>query len=84
MFLISSQDRTIKICKMMTNFRVSPSYPYEEEKRGDLDPKRNRTEDGAVKTKPRNFYTNTQTKVLGSYFKPIPYIEDPYNRAKVM
>ena len=49
-----------------------------------MDPKRNRDPDGKVKAAPRNFYTNQQTTVLRSYFKPHKYIEDPFERAHQM
>lgn len=49
-----------------------------------MDPKRNRDPDGKVKAAPRNFYSNQQSTVIRSYFKPIKYIDDPYERAHQM
>jgi hypothetical protein len=37
-----------------------------------------------VKIQPRNFYTNQQSTVIKSFFKPIKYMEDPYERAHQM
>jgi len=34
-----------------------------------------------VKIEPRNAYTNLQTTVIKNFFKPIKYMEDPYERA---
>jgi hypothetical protein len=34
-----------------------------------------------VKVKPRNIYTNQQSTVIKTFFKPLKYIEDPYERA---
>ena len=59
-------------------------YEYKEENNPERDPKRNREEDGRVKAEPRNFYSNQQTTVLNSYFKPNKYMEDPYERAHQM
>ena len=58
-----------------------PSYTYKEEDNPERDPKRFREEDGKVKAAPRNFYSNQQSTVIRSYFKPIKYMEDPYERA---
>jgi hypothetical protein len=58
-----------------------PPYEYKEENNPEKEPKRNREGDGKVRTKPRNIYTNQQTTVIKSFFKPIKYIEDPYERA---
>jgi hypothetical protein len=52
-----------------------------EDNNPEMNTKRNRNEDGSVKTAPRNFYTNQQTTVLRSYFRPVKYMEDPYERA---
>ena len=52
-----------------------------EEAGPDLNPKRNREEDGKVKSKPRNAYTNPGSKVVDSYFKNLKHVDDPYDRA---
>lgn len=59
----------------------TPSYEYKEENNPEKNPKRNRESDGKVKAAPRNFYSNQQTTVIQSFFKPLKYIEDPYERA---
>lgn len=51
-----------------------PTYEFKEENNPEKDPKRNRDPDGKVKSQPRNLYTNQQTTVLRSFFKPIKYI----------
>ena len=37
-----------------------------------------------MKAAPRNFYTNQQSTVIKSYFKPIKHLDDPYERAHMM
>ena len=46
-----------------------------EEKLPELDPKRYKQEDGKVKSGPRNFYSNPQSKVIDTTFKNYKYIE---------
>jgi hypothetical protein len=45
-----------------------------EDKRPELDPKRNRDQDGKVKTVPRNSFTNPGSKVIDSYFKDYKHL----------
>lgn len=56
----------------------TPAYEFKEENNPEKDPKRNRDNDGKVKLQPRNYYTNQQSTVIRSFFKPIKYLEDPY------
>jgi hypothetical protein len=58
-----------------------PSYEFKEENNPELNAKRNRDPEGKVKLEPRNFYSNQQSTVIRSYFKPIKYMEDPFERA---
>lgn len=37
-------------------------------------------EDGRVRIGPRNFYTNSNHKVIDSLFKNYKYVNDPYER----
>lgn len=37
-------------------------------------------EDGRVKSGPKNFYTNPQSKVRDTTFRHYKYLEDPYDR----
>lgn len=62
-------------------FRAKGSYEYVEDKPVEKDPKRNREEDGRVKTKPRNYYTNQQSTIITNSFKPYKHLDDPYDRA---
>ena len=55
-----------------------------EEKLPELDPKRYKQEDGKVKSGPRNFYSNPQSKVIDTTFKKYKYIEDEYDRKHKM
>lgn len=57
-----------------------PSYEFKEENNPEKNSKRNRDNDGKVKLEPRNFYTNQQSTVIRSFFKPIKYMEDPFER----
>ncbi len=50
------------------------SYEFKEENNPELNPKRNRDSEGKVKVEPRNYYTNQQSTVIRSFFKPIKYI----------
>jgi len=72
--------------KPASGFKETAKVPYEykEQNNPELDPKRNRDTDGKVKSQPRNLYTNPQTTVIRSFFKPIKYLEDPYERAHQM
>lgn len=72
--------------KPASGFKETQSYPYEykQQNNPELDPKRNRDGDGKVKANPRNFYTNQQSTVIRSFFKPLNYIPDPYERAHEM
>jgi len=72
--------------KPASGFKETAVYPFEykEGNNPELDPKRNREEDGKVKSAPRNFFTNQQSTVIRSFFKPNKYIEDPYERAHQM
>lgn len=72
--------------KPASGFKETQPVPYEykEQNNPELNPKRNRDEDGKVKAAPRNFYSNQQSTVIRSFFKPIKYIEDPYERAHQM
>ena len=69
--------------KPASGFKQTAQVPYafKEENNPEQDPKRNRDPDGKVKCAPRNFYSNQQSTVIRSFFKPIKYIEDPYERA---
>jgi len=60
---------------------LKASYPYTEEKQPPLDPRRNREEDGRVRSLPRNAYTNSGRKIIDTYFKHEKHLDDPYNRA---
>lgn len=72
--------------KPAAGFKETQPFPYEfkEENNPELDPKRNRDPDGKVKSELRNVYTNQQSTVIRSFFKPIKYIDDPYERAHKM
>jgi len=45
------------------------------------DPRRNREEDGKVKSVSRQLQTNIQSKVITDYFKPLKHVSDPISRA---
>lgn len=70
--------------KTGSNVLWKSSYPFTEENPPEKDPKRNREEDGRVKTKLRNAYTNPGSKVIDTLFKHEKHIDDPYDRAHVM
>ena len=57
------------------------SYEYIPEANPEKDPKRYREEDGKVKSSPRQFQTNIQSRVLSDYFKPPKHVSDPISRA---
>lgn len=61
-------------------FSINSAYEYIEQKNPELDPKRYKMEDGRVKSGPKNFYTNPQSKINDTTFKRYRYIEDPMNR----
>ena len=53
-------------------------YEYKVENNPEQDPKRNRDPDGKVKLQPRNYYTNQQSTVVKTYFKPLKHLDDPF------
>ena len=46
----------------------------------ELDPKRFKMEDNRVRTGPRNFFTNTEQKIIDTSFRPYKHLADPYER----
>jgi len=72
--------------KPASGFKETAQVPYEykEENNPERDPKRNRDPDGKVKAEPRNFYSNQQSTVIRSFFKPLEHLADPYDRAHQM
>jgi hypothetical protein len=61
-------------------FRTNSAYEYVDQKNPELDPKRFKMEDGRVRSGPKNFYTNSQSKVNDTTFRHYKYIEDQFNR----
>lgn len=45
-----------------------------------MNPKRNRDDDGKVKSQPKNLYTNPGTKIENTFFKHPKHLDDPYDR----
>ena len=74
------QGQGIKESSHPINISNKSAYVYVDENPPQKDPKRNRQEDGRVKSKPRNAYTNSTFNVINSYFKHNKHMDDPYDR----